>query len=319
MCTGNAINPKRKWVGLDLPAHLCLTARAVTKVRYPAPAKLNLFLAIIGRRADGFHDLLSVAAPLDWGDELEVESADQVSLICDAPGVPTDQSNLVLRADAAFRQVTGWKGGVTYRLTKRVPAGAGLGGGSSDAVATLRALNELSGESLDAAALGELAAGLGADCPLFLAGAPVIMRGRGEVLESMVAAEHARLRGRRVLVFKPGFGVSTPWAYGRMVARPETYAPAAEAKARLQAWRAGDAPAEELLFNAMEAVVFAKYPALPALHAELHRRFGLRPRMSGSGSASFAFLADGTEVGPIADCIRAAWGPTAFVMTGRLA
>ncbi|MFZ9683272.1 MAG: 4-(cytidine 5'-diphospho)-2-C-methyl-D-erythritol kinase [Cephaloticoccus sp.] len=296
----------------------------MSKVCYSAPAKLNLFLAVTGRRVDGFHDLVSVAAPLDWGDELaatctEQGAGERFSLKCGDPSVPVDGSNLVLKAAAAFAGATGWKGGAQFQLTKAIPVGAGLGGGSSDAVATLRVLNDLSGGRLGDAALRDLAATLGADCPLFLAGGPVVMRGRGEQLEALAAGELARLRGRRVLIFKPGFGVSTPWAYGRMAARPETYVPAAEAEARLAAWRAGAAPAEDLLFNAMESVVFAKFPALPALHTELHERFGLQPRMSGSGSASFAFLDEKTAPGPVVDCIRAAWGPTAFVLTARLA
>lgn len=294
-----------------------------------SPAKLNLFLAITGRRADGFHDLVSVAAPLDFGDELEARSMElgagsQFTLTCDKPEVPTDGSNLVLKAAQAFVAVTGWKGGADFRLTKRIPMGAGLGGGSSNAVAALRALNQLSGGALAGARLAEVAASLGSDCALFLHEAPVVMRGRGERVEALPAGAAARIRGRRVLLFKPGFGISTPWAYGRMVAEakaghPVVYLPAEEAERRLAAWLAGSAPLEELLANNMEGVAFGKYVALPVLLEKLRRDFGVVARMSGSGSACFAVLRDDQATAPLAAAIRAAWGAGAFVQEARLA
>ena len=171
-----------------------------------SPAKINLFLAITGRRDDGYHDLVSVAAPLDFGDLLTAEigvsapeSGDRMAqcesgaqgagvpfrLECDNPEVPRDGANLVLKAAGAFAAATGWKEPVVFRLTKRIPIGAGLGGGSSNAAAALRALNQLSGADLGRAELGELAARAGSDCPLFLEGGPVIMRGRGERIEAL--------------------------------------------------------------------------------------------------------------------------------------
>lgn len=285
-----------------------------------APAKLNLFLAITGRRADGFHDLVSVVATVDFGDTLHAEPAAQTTLTCDDPALPVDETNLVLKAARAFAAATGWQGGVKFHLEKRTPAGAGLGGGSSDAVAALRALNALAGEPLAAERLGELAGSLGSDCPLFLAGRPIVMRGRGERVEPLPASVAARLAGRRVLIFKPAFGISTPWAYGQMIARPETYLPVPQAEARLAAWLAdGSAPAEALLYNNMERVAFAKWLALPALLDALQRDFGVTARMSGSGSACFALLPDSVPAESLKSAIRAAWGETAFVIEARLA
>jgi 4-diphosphocytidyl-2-C-methyl-D-erythritol kinase len=225
-----------------------------------------------------------------------------------------------LKAAAAFVAVTGWQGGVDFRLTKRIPVGAGLGGGSSNAVATLRALNQLSGGALSEEKLAGIAASLGSDCALFLHHAPVVMRGRGERIEALPASAAARLRGRRVLLCKPSFGISTPWAYGRMVTEaPAHYWPAAEAEARLAAWLGGNAPAEELLANNMEGVAFEKYVALPVLLAQLQREFGVMARMSGSGSACFAVLRDDCATAPLVAAIRAAWGPRSFVQEARLA
>lgn len=289
-----------------------------------SPAKLNLFLAVTGRRADGFHDLVSVAAPLDFGDQLEAGSREwgagsQFTLACDRPEVPVDKSNLVLKAAAAFVAATGWQGGVDFKLTKRIPVGAGLGGGSSNAVAALRALNQLSGGALAEDKLAAVAASLGSDCALFLHQAPVVMRGRGERIEALPASAAARLRGRRVLLFKPSFGISTPWAYGRMAAEaPAHYQPAAEAEARLAAWLRGSAPVEELLANNMEGVAFGKFIALPVLLGKLRREFGVTARMSGSGSACFAVLRDDNATAPLVGAIRAAWGPRCFVQEARL-
>jgi 4-diphosphocytidyl-2-C-methyl-D-erythritol kinase len=289
-----------------------------------SPAKLNLFLAVTGRRADGFHDLVSVAAPLDFGDTLEAgsreqETGNQFTMECDRAEVPVDGSNLVLKAAAAFVAATGWGQRVHFRLTKRIPIGAGMGGGSSNAVAALRALNQLAGGLLDETRLAGLAAALGSDCALFLHNAPVVMRGRGETVERLPISATDRLRGRRVLLFKPSFGISTPWAYGRMIARGTDYLPAAEAEARLARWLTGDAPAEKLLFNNMEPAAFDKYPALPVLQQKLQSEFGVAVAMSGSGSACFALLPEGAAPAPMLARIRECWGAEIFGQEGRLA
>jgi 4-diphosphocytidyl-2-C-methyl-D-erythritol kinase len=285
-----------------------------------APAKLNLFLAITGRRPDGFHDLVSLVAPLGLGDTLHIDPAAAFTLTCSDPEVPCDESNLVLKAARAFAQASGWTGGAAFHLEKRVPMGAGLGGGSSDGVAALRALNTLAGQPLSAGALLDVAAQLGSDCPLFLRGGPVIIRGRGERIAPLPPEVESRLRGRRVLVFKPGFGVATAWAYAQLVAgAPGSYVAASEAEDRIAAWIADSgAPDEALLFNSMEREIFRKYVAIPALLDLLANRFELRPRMSGSGSACFALLARTAPVAEIVQAIRASWGDSAFVAECQL-
>ncbi len=289
-----------------------------------APAKLNMFLAVTGRRADGFHDLVSVATALEFGDRLKAElskAEGEFTMTCDDLAVPVDGTNLVLKAARAFAAATKWRGGAKFFLEKRVPMGAGLGGGSSDAVAALRALNGLAGAGLSREELARIAAGLGSDCALFLHDGPVIMRGRGERIEALSAGASARLRGRRVLVFKPAFGIATPWAYGEMVkAAPGSYMPVGDAEARLAAWMEdASASAEDLLFNNMERAAFAKFLALPALLELLRGEFGLAPRMSGSGSACFAFLPENAPVAAIMAAVRSAWGATSFVVETRIA
>ena len=299
------------------------SSRAVNPVVLACPAKLNLLLAVVGRRVDGFHELVSVAAPVEFGDTLTVEPADGFSLTCDDPAVPVDGTNLVLKAAEAFRAATGWKGGARFSLAKRIPMGAGLGGGSSDAAAALSALNGLAGGLLAPAALAQVAAAVGSDCPLFLPGGPVAMRGRGERVEKLREPAAGRLRGRRVLIFKPGFAVATPWAYVQLAARSRRgYRPGAEAEARVAAYLhavGSGAAGDELLFNDLERDVFAKFVALPVLLEQLRRQFRLAPRLSGSGSACFALLPDGAPVAEITAVVRAAWGGSAFVIETRLA
>jgi 4-diphosphocytidyl-2-C-methyl-D-erythritol kinase len=271
--------------------------------------------------------LVSVATTLAFGDTLRAEvipgaaGAERFTLVCDDPAVPVDETNLVLKAAQAFAAASGWRGGAKFFLQKRVPMGAGLGGGSSDAVAALRALTALSGVRLGDEKLAEIAAGLGSDCPLFLNEGPMVMRGRGERIAALSAVASARLRGRRVLVFKPAFGIATAWAYARMASEaPGSYLALPEAEAKVAAWCADSAlPAEALLFNNMERAAFEKFVALPALAELLRKQFGLAPRMSGSGSACFAFLAEDAPVAAIIEMVRAAWGPTCFIVETRIA
>lgn len=286
-----------------------------------APAKINLMLAITGVRADGFHDLVSLVSPIDFGDDLWLERVSGLAadeLRCDFPGVPTDGTNLVMKAAAAFRKHHPDTPFVRFTLVKRTPHGAGLGGGSSDAASALRLLNEECGRPFDESRLTELAAGLGSDCPLFLDGSPVIMRGRGECVEKLSVSEKSALTGRRLLLFKPDFGVSTVEAYKAMKADGGMYCAPVEAETALKAWRLMPAKAPLPLYNNMERAVFAKHLALPALLEELRTKFALAPRMSGSGSACFAFLPAGFDAKPVVTAIRAAWGDSAFVVETKL-
>ena len=296
-------------------------APGLKALEIPAPAKVNLFLAVTGRRPDGFHDLVSVAAPLAWGDTISAAAQDRsFSVACDVGDIPTDGTNLVVRAAAAFAEATGWGGGAHFSITKRIPAGAGLGGASSDAASALVALNRLAGAPLDGAGLARVASGVGSDCALFLHEGPVVMRGRGERVEPLAPGASLRIRGRRALLFKPGFWIPTPWAYGKLAETPEGYVSTPEAEARLASWVASpSAAAGDLLFNSMERPAFAKFAALPLLLGLIRARWGIPAGMTGSGSACFALPEEGADAGPIEAVIREAWGPSAFVVDTRFA
>jgi len=312
-----------------------------------APAKLNLFLAITGRRNDGFHNLVSLAVPLDFGDELELRMTGaelgDTRLVLEGEtavaDVPSGTDNLVLSAAAVFRKASGFLRPVEFVLKKHVPVGAGLGGGSSDAVAALRGLNTLAakeGYALDEKTLCALAAKLGADCAFFAHGKPAIMRGRGEIIEPLNETVAKRLSGRDLFVCKPAFGVSTAWAYTEMAtsasASPSDnchYIEEPEAERLCSRWLEEGKPEifpESLTFNNMESVVFRKYPALPVLAAVFRERFGLTLRMSGSGSACFAFMPQEASGGrsnsdltvQLSGCVRELWGPSAFARIVRV-
>jgi len=283
-------------------------------LRLFSPAKVNLMLCVHRKRSDGFHELTSLMAPVDLGDWLEVgpteESRDR--LLCDRPEVPTGPENLVLRAAEAFRERTGESRHFQFKLEKRIPMGAGLGGGSGNAATALTAVNRICGSPLATADLEKLAARVGSDCPFFVQAAPAVVRGRGERLEPVDPATAARLRELRLLVFHPGFSVATAWAYERLAANPDAYAGEDEARDKLASFADGGT-LNAGYFNSFEKPVGGKFLAIPAL-LKILRDAGVTCGMSGSGSACFAVW-EGAASGELARCtelIRDAWGAEAF-------
>ena len=277
-----------------------------------AQAKLNLSLAITGRRADGFHELVSLVAPIALADTLTLDVGRPLGLTCDDPALPVDGTNLVLKAAAAYARRRPAAPTGHFHLTKRVPHGAGLGGGSADAAAALSLLDRATGDPLGPEALEALAAEVGSDCPFFVRGQTAVMRGRGERLEILPVAARSALAGRKVVLVKPPFGVPTPEAYG-LLAQVGKYRPAAQAEAELAAWLAVPAADPVKLGNDLAAPVFSKYLALPAGLASFRRVTGSDWQMTGSGSACFAWVEDGfDQAGLRADAVRV-WGPGAWV------
>jgi 4-diphosphocytidyl-2-C-methyl-D-erythritol kinase len=287
----------------------------------PSPAKVNLMLSVHGRRADGFHALTSLVVALDFGDILSVKLSRSGDVLrCSDPAVPLGPDNLILKAAAAFRTHLIGSGQAQlgqdftfeFDLDKHIPMAAGLGGGSGNAVVALRGINQLLGKPLTDAALFKIAAGLGSDCPFFIEARPVLMRGRGEIIEPLDTAVVARLKGARLVLFRPSFGVDTAGAYGRLAGgAPGSYEAEPHALARLERFCAGGA-LSELLFNSFEGPVGAKYLAISVLLEDL-RAAGVDCLMSGSGSCCFALL---HESGPCAEqigqMVRNAWGDTVF-------
>ncbi len=260
-----------------------------------SPCKVNLLLNILGRRPDGFHDLETLFHPVPLCDELsfDADSRPGIQFTCDHPELPTDRSNLVVRAAERFLEVAGLTGqGVRIHLTKRIPLAAGLGGGSSNAAQTLVGLNELLGCPLAATDLDRIAATLGSDVNFFLQDRPARATGRGERVEPVVAFES--LRGRGMILYHPGFGISTAWAYSELTHHPEALNGRPGRVDTLErALRSGDlAEAGRQFYNSLEAPALRKYPVL-----ELYQRFfrehgAWASLMSGSGSTTFAVFPD---------------------------
>src|SRR5258708_34872506 len=176
-----------------------------------APAKINVYLRIIGRRSDGYHLLDSLMIPVSLYDEIQVridEGSDGIALTCSDPAIPADETNLAYRAAALLCHECAVTPTIRLSLHKRIPAGAGLGGGSSNAAAVLKSLNTLLTLGLSEERLCQLGARLGADVPFFIPCRPARVEGIGEILTLVPPLSHRWL----VLVIPP-FGVSTPWAY----------------------------------------------------------------------------------------------------------
>jgi 4-diphosphocytidyl-2-C-methyl-D-erythritol kinase len=259
-----------------------------------APAKINLSFHISGRRADGFHEIETLMAPISLADRLTIEARPRgetgIEFSCDDPSVPAGEDNLVVRAARLFQDATKVAAGLKIILEKKIPHGAGLGGGSSDAASTLLGLNELFATGLEENKLIELGAQLGSDVPFFIVRSPAICRGRGEIVAP------TELPGRfQLLLVKPDFGVPTPWAYGRWGESREMpgidYSPQEFGGVRFA--------------NELERPVFEKYVFLGYLKNWLRDQPGVGAALlSGSGSTVFAVLREDANGESLAALIR---------------
>ncbi|MBI3912361.1 MAG: 4-(cytidine 5'-diphospho)-2-C-methyl-D-erythritol kinase [Armatimonadetes bacterium] len=269
-------------------------------------AKINLFLRVLGRRSDGFHELESVFQSVSIFDTLLIEpAAHALQLQCSAPGVPVDETNLVLRAARALQSLPHAPpdAGAKIELRKQIPVGAGLGGGSADAAAALVGLAYLWEMNPSPEQLAVLAAALGSDVPFFLRGGACLVRGRGEVLQRLPVPAPWWL-----VVVKPPFSVATPAAYAAWRPAPPD-APALDEF--LHAW--GEADLQRVaacLRNDLEAGVVARYPAIAAARARLLDARAVGTRMTGSGSAVFGVTGSEAEARRIASVIPADIGQT---------
>lgn len=251
----------------------------------PAPAKINLFLHVTGRRADGYHLLETAFRFIDLCDTLHFDVRGDGRIVREGPAMEglAAEDDLAVRAARALQQATGTRQGVQIRYQKRIPSGAGLGGGSSDAATTLIALNRLWKTGLDRRQLMALALPLGADVPVFVYGQPAFARGVGEVLQPLAMPE------RCYLVVQPPQIVPTAAVFSA----PDLTRNSPSIKISVFAdWQQSSAPTDGCfvggLFgrNDLEPVVFARYPRVADVYRRLTQQ-GLSARMSGSGSCFF--------------------------------
>ena len=246
-----------------------------------APAKINLSLRVLGRRGDGFHEIETLITPISLCDEIKIDrrpGKQEIAFRCDDPSVPKGEDNIVVRAASAFFEETKITGGVSIALKKKIPHGAGLGGGSSDAASTLLALNELFATNLPRLALAKMAEMIGSDVPFFIFQSAAVCKGRGELVKP------TRLREQlSILLLKPELGVPTPWAYSRW--RDSREIPGVSYNA--QQFN------QQSFVNDLERPVFEKFVFLAQLKMWLLKQPEVGAAlMSGSGSTVFAVLRD---------------------------
>jgi len=272
-------------------------------VKQFAPAKINLYLHILGRRPDGFHELETLMAPISLGDTLDIDLIPSgtvgdgcIEFTCSDPALSDVKDNLATKAARLFLEEFKLTTGVRIHLEKAVPVGAGLGGGSSDAAAVLLALRDLTRIGCADSKLAELAARLGSDIPFFIYRTPAVCRGRGEIIEPVSLKE-----SYQGLLVHPGFGVPTPWAYKTYAQNPSQGAP-------------GRAfPPDFTLRNDLEPPAFSKYPWLPAAKGWFQKQPEvLDSLMSGSGSSVFALTGSTEATSRLCARFLAEFGPTLF-------
>lgn len=259
----------------------------------PAPAKLNLFLHILGRRADGYHELQSVFVPIDWCDTLHIERRTDGRLQRHDLGAPLPAEDLCLRAAKALQQASGTTLGADISIDKQIPWGAGMGGGSSDAATALLALNRLWGLHWPLDKLVALAVTLGADVPFFLGPRAAWVEGIGERLTPI------DLPAMRFAVVKPQASLPTPAIFqSPLLVRDTKPATLAVFLAETAALESGAKEPQLSCFghNDMQAAAEAMCSEVTAVAAWLHERFG-NSRMTGSGSAVFARMGAAGNVG----------------------
>lgn len=284
-------------------------------------AKINLFLDVVCKRADGYHNIETIFQTISLHDVMELElTPSEMDVTCDDPTVPTDRSNLALKAFLRLKEATGCKGGVRIKIKKNIPPGSGLGGGSSNAAAALVALNRMLGGGLSEEQLRGIARDLGADVPFFISGGLAAAWQIGDRLMTLPPIPESFI----VIAVPDKLRVSTPQAYA-MTGAPNCLDPGPESfsecsdrlKACVQAL-SSDRPAAEnddalsILHNALERPVFSRYPAIAELKDLLLAAGAGAALMSGSGSAVFGVADSIKHANQIKSAVEESSGASCF-------
>jgi 4-diphosphocytidyl-2-C-methyl-D-erythritol kinase len=252
-------------------------------VRLRCNAKVNLYLRVLGRRPDGYHDIETVFHSISLHDTVTVTRMEEGFVLeTDDPAIPRDESNLALRAARSL--LSGRPGGVRIRIEKRIPVSAGLGGGSADAAGSLIGVNRLYGLGLEPKTLADRAARIGSDVPFMLGGGCALGRGRGEILTPL-----ASLTPHTVVVVVPPLSISTPWAYETLKSGLTTRKD--RGSILTDALETGAVESIKcLLFNDFESLVFERYPQVAEIKEGLLNDGAAGALMSGSGPAVFGIF-----------------------------
>lgn len=293
--------------------------RATGSLTLFSPAKINLYLRIVGKRPDGYHELETIMLPLDFGDQIALHSRKtNLTLVCNDSRLPTDDTNLALRAARKLAEAFRLEKGAKIDLVKRTPLAAGLGGGSSNAAITLLGLNQLWKLNAPGEKLHALAASLGSDINFFMAGGAALCHGRGERIELIPC----KLSGA-ILLVNPGFGISTKWAYeswARAVAESRLTVPPPEVSLLLRALAEDDlAGVSRCLFNSLEAPSIHKFPVLELIKDAMREGGAAGALMSGSGATVFGLFPDAKLAKTSARKIREQFGPSMWTQVTKFA
>ncbi len=256
------------------------------KTEVLAQGKINLSLDILGKLPNGYHsvEMVMQAIPLCDRVMIECQAGEGISIVCDKEGVPTDSRNSAYKGAKLFLEETGITARVKITLDKKIPAAAGMAGGSTDASAVLRGLNDIYGKPLKEERLMELCLKIGADVPFCLMGGCALSQGIGEVLTPIVP-----LKGAYLVVAKPNFDVSTKWVYenldlAKVTKRPKT-------QAVISAISEGDLTAlAENTANVLETVTEKEYPVISEYKSLLREKGAVLSLMSGSGPTVFGIF-----------------------------
>ena len=275
-----------------------------------APAKVNLFLEILGKRDDGFHEIETIMQEIDLADSLQFEETQEgVTLECNDKNIPANQDNLVCKAANLILEECGIKKGVLINLEKNIPVGAGLGGGSSDAATTLKALNSLWKVGLNNEELMEFAAKLGSDIPFFINGKTALCRGRGELITPV----EVRNRMDYIILF-PRVHISTETIYKNL--KIDLTKKRKDVSFFLDALKYSEvAGISKLLFNRLEEIIFATYPDLLQVKSTLESFDFCGLSISGSGSAFFGLCNDRHQAEVIKSKVESSGMGNVFVAT----
>lgn len=248
--------------------------------------KINIGLSVVERRSDGYHNLESVFYPVGLCDDLEIERSAAFSFSQNGIALDCDYSdNLCVKAYRLLQSEFPHIGPVSIRLSKRIPSGAGMGGGSADAAFTLKMLNTLFGLGLNNGQLQKYAARLGADCAFFIENKPVMAKGKGDEFEEI----HLDLGGYRLLLVKPDVGVSTAEAYQSIVPAPAAFDLHKLGSTPMKDWK-------KLVTNDFEKGIFPKLPLLGEIKQQLYAHGALYASMSGSGSTVYGIFASDSDI-----------------------
>ena len=272
-------------------------ARASITIK--APGKLNLYLKITGKRRDGYHEIESILVPVGVYDTLSISKMNQgLKVSCTGRELPEGQENLVYRAARSFFEKGGIRGGARISLVKEIPISAGLGGGSSDAAATLKGLNAVWDDPLTPKDLEKLAVSLGADVPFFLFQGPAVARGIGELLEPV--------RDFPVfwyVIVSPMLKVSTAWAYGQVRLKLTVEGN----RDNINFLSTATLKIPDLLYNDLESVTLGRYPFLSSIKESLQASGALGALMTGSGPSIFGVFDSEHKAGEAGESLRRIW------------